>query len=140
MVKKTAAAKGLNLDSPFTWVNSISQTKQDLMVDDIAEKAYNAFMVNRALSQYQDTVLFANEMNRLHHLDSRLQYDFFLNGIRKSKRFAKWPKKDREHHDFQIVKEYFGYSNEKARGALKVLLEDDIKEIRRRMNKGGKKG
>ena len=64
-------------------------TKKDIMVDDLAEKAYNPFMVNRALSYFQDTVLFANEMNVNHTIDKRLQFDFFINMVRKRKRFFK---------------------------------------------------
>ena len=80
------------MSSPFDYANAINQTKQNIMVDDIEEKSYNAFMVNRSLSYFPDTVLFANEMNRHHHLDNRLQFDFLLNTIRKGKRFSKWAK------------------------------------------------
>ena len=49
--------------NPFEYVNSINYTKKDIMIDDIAEKAYNPFMINRSLSYFNDTVAMANEMN-----------------------------------------------------------------------------
>ena len=82
------------MTNPFQYLNAINDTKQNIMVDDITEKAYNSFMVNRGLSYFKDTVIFANEMNRNHHLDSRLQFDFLINIIRKRKRFSKWIKPD----------------------------------------------
>lgn len=78
--------------SPFDYLNAINTTKKDIMVDDVAEKAYASFMVNRGLSYFPDTILFANEMNVNHHIDHRLQFDFFINIIKKKKRFSKWAK------------------------------------------------
>lgn len=109
------------------------------MVDDITEKTYNAFMINRGLSQYHDTILFANEMNYRYHLPYRLQYDFFLKGIKKRKRWSKWPKKDKEHKYLNDVKKFYNYSNEKAKAVLNVLTEDDLKEIHKKMDPGGRK-
>ena len=74
--------------NPFEYTNAINYTKKDIMVDDVAEKAYSSYMINRQLSYFPDTVLAANEMNRNHHLDNRLQFDFFINIIRKKKRFS----------------------------------------------------
>jgi len=108
------------------------------MVDDIAEKGYNAFMVNRSLSYFNDTVLIANEMNRHSHLDSRLQFDFLINIIRKRKRFSKWAKPQIE-SDIEVIKEYYDYSNEKARQALSLLSPDQIDGLRKRVSKGGTK-
>ena len=102
--------------SPFDFINSISFTKADIMADDLAEKQYNAYLVNRGLSYFSDTVLLANEMNRNHHLPNRLKFDFLINSISKRKRFSKWLKAT-EHEDLMIVKAYYGYSNEKARSA-----------------------
>lgn len=76
--------------NPFDFLNEINYGKNNIMVDDIVEKQYNPFMVNRGLSYFQDTVLMANEMNVNHHLDNRLQFDFFINIVRKRKRFSKW--------------------------------------------------
>ena len=107
------------------------------MVDDMAEEEYNAFMVNRGLSYFQDTVLYANEMNRYHHLEGRLQFDFLINIIRKRKRFSKWVK-NTDPDALNVVKEYYGYSNEKARQVLSLHSNDEINELKKRMFKGGK--
>jgi hypothetical protein len=106
------------------------------MVDDIAEKTYNPFMTNRSLSYFQDTVFFANEMNRYHHLDKKLQFSFLINIVRKRKRFSKWIKPELD-SDVDVVKEYYGYSNEKARQALALLSPSQIEELRKKVSKGG---
>jgi hypothetical protein len=124
--------------NPFEYLNAINDTKKDIMVDDIAEKGYNSFMVNRSLSYFNDTVLYANEMNRHHHLDNRLQFDFLINIIRKRKRFSKWIKPDTV-SDVEVVKEYYGYSNEKARQALTLLTPEQITMIKQKVYKGGRK-
>ena len=124
--------------SPFDYLNSINDTKQNLMTDDITEKQYNAFMVNRGLSYFPDTVAVANEMNMYAHLDKKLQYHFFINIIRKRKRFSKWNKPDLE-RDIEVVKEYYGYSNEKARHALTLLSPEQIIIIKKKVHKGGRK-
>ena len=76
--------------NPFEYTTAINYSKKNIMIDDIAEKAYNPFLVNRSLSYFHDTVLAANEMNINHHIDNRLQFDFFINIVRKRKRFSKW--------------------------------------------------
>ena len=124
--------------NPFEFINAINTTKQDIMVDDITEKQYNAFMVNRSLSYFNDTVLMANEMNINHHLDNRLQFDFFINIVRKKKRFSKWMKPE-TFSDVEVVKAYYGYSNEKARQALSLLSPDQINGLRKKVSKGGTK-
>ena len=126
------------MTNPFQYLNAINDTKRDLMVDDIAEKSYNSFMVNRGLSYFKDTVLFANEMNRHHHLDSRLQFDFLINIIRKRKRFSKWIKPDTL-SDVEVVKEYYGYSNQKARQVLTLLTSEQINDLKKKVYKGGRK-
>ena len=126
------------MTNPFQYLNAINDTKQDVMVDDIAEKAYNSFMVNRGLSYFKDTVIFANEMNRNHHLDNRLQFDFLINIIRKRKRFSKWIKPDTA-SDVEVVKEYYGYSNEKAKVALDILSKEQQDTILKKVSIGGKK-
>lgn len=122
--------------NPFDYVNAINSTKKDIMVDDLSEKAYDSFLVNRALSQFRETVLWANEMNRYHHLDKRLQFDFLINSIRKGKRFSKWAKSETP-ENLELVKEYYGYSNEKARYALQLLTDDQINELKDKVFKGG---
>lgn len=121
------------------WLNSINYTKKDIMVDEYEEKKYPAFIVNKCLAPFPDTLLYVNEMNRLHGLDNRLQYDFLLNSLRKRKRFAKWMKVSKI-KDLDVVKEYYGYSNEKAKQALDVLTEEQIKIIKIKLTKGGKNG
>ena len=124
--------------SPFDYLNAINYTKKDIMVDDIAEKQYNPFMVNRGLSYFQDTVLMANEMNQYAHLDNRLQFDFLINIVRKRKRFSKWNKPEVA-TDLDVIKEYYGYSNEKARMVHNLLTDNQIIELRRKVFKGGRK-
>ena len=108
------------------------------MVDDMTEKSYNGFMINRSLSYFQDTIQFANLMNRYHHLDNKLQYHFLINIIRKRKRFSKWYKPEIE-SDIEVVKKYYDYSNEKARQALPLLSPVQIKIIRQKVDQGGRK-
>lgn len=125
--------------SPFDWAKSITESKQDLMTDDTAEKQYNAFMVNRALSMGADTVIYANEMNSRPHLDRRLQYDFLINIIRARKRFNKWIKAETV-DAVEVVQEYYGYSTEKAIQVLPLLSEADIETMKKRIRKGGLNG
>jgi len=124
--------------NPFEYVNAINMTKKDIMVDDLAEKAYNPFIINRSLSYFNDTVLMANEMNINHHLDNRLQFDFFINIVRKKKRFSKFMKPETV-SDVEVVKEYYGYNNEKARQALTLLTSEHINELKKKVYKGGRK-
>ena len=124
--------------NPCEYLNAINTTKKDIMVDDIAEKEYNAFMVNRGLSYFSDTVLIANEMNLNHHLDNRLQFDFFINIIKKKKRFSKWLKA-RDIENLEIIKQYYGYSDEKAKSVLSLFDHSQIDEMKNRIYKGGKR-
>jgi len=124
--------------NPFDYLNDINYGKTNIMVDDITEKAYNPFMVNRGLSYFNDTVLMANEMNMNAHLDNRLQFDFLINIVRKKKRFSKWAKAQMT-DDVEVVKQYYGYSNEKAKQACKLLSSDEINELKKKVYKGGRK-
>ena len=124
--------------NPFEYANAINYTKRNIMVDDIAEKAYLPYMINRQLSYFPDTVLAANEMNGHHHVDNRLQFDFFINIIRKRKRFSKWFKPE-QISDLETVKSYYGYSNEKARQVLHLLSTEQINELKNKVAKGGRK-
>ena len=123
--------------NPFDYVNAICDTKQNLITDEASEKSYNAYMVNRSLSYHYDTVLLANEMNRRHFLDNKLQNDFLINTVRKKRRFAKWMK-PLSSDDLEVVKEYYGYSNEKARQILPLLNDAQMGQLRQRIFKGGK--
>tara|TARA_S200000501_G_C20810942_1_gene738335 strand:+ start:88 stop:468 length:381 start_codon:yes stop_codon:yes gene_type:complete len=122
----------------FDYLNSINDTKKDIMIDDLAEKDYNSFMVNRGLSYYNDTVIYANEMNIHNQIDSRMQYDFLRNIIRKRKRFSKWNKADKL-SDIDTIKEYYGYSRDKAYQVLSLLTKDQIDLLRKKISKGGRK-
>jgi len=124
--------------NPFEYVNAINMTKKDIMVDDLAEKSYNSYMINRSLSYFPDTVMMANEMNIYHHLDNRLKFDFLINIVRKKKRFSKWIKPETV-SEVEVVKEYYGYSNEKAKSALSLLTSDQINELKKKVYKGGRK-
>ena len=123
--------------NPYQFLNSINHTKKDIMIDDIAEKQYVPFVINRSLSYFNDTVLMANEMNINHHIDNRLQFDFLLNIVRKKKRFSKWIKPETV-SDVEVVKDYYGYSNEKAKAVLSLFGNEEIDELKQRMYKGGR--
>lgn len=124
--------------SPFDYLKAINETKKDIMVDDVSEKEYNAFIINRGLSFFNDTVIYANEMNKYHHLDNRLQFDFFINIIRKKKRWSKWIKSS-DIDNLELIKEYYGYSNEKAKSALSLMSNEQIEQLKQRIYKGGKR-
>ena len=107
--------------------------------DEMWEKKYPPFIVNKCLAPFPDTIMLVNEMNVNSHLDHKLQFDFFLNSIRSRRRFTPWMKANKV-TNLEYVKEYFGYSNEKAKSALNVLDDDQIKAIKNSLNKGGKNG
>lgn len=126
--------------SPFDFVNSINFTKKDLMNgsenDELSEKAYVPFIVNKSLSYFPDTVLYSNEINTLSHIDNKLQYHYLLNSVRPSKRFAKWVKKQEE-SDLENVKTYYNLSNEKAEQAITILSRQQLDYIKQKLEKGG---
>lgn len=126
--------------NPFDYLNSINQTKNNLMRGEDAspanEKEYKPFLINRGLSYFQDTIMLANEMNVHNILDNKLQYEFLINIVRPRKRFSKWFKKE-EDANLDAVKEYYGYSDQKALQALSVLSETDIEKIKTKLEKGG---
>jgi hypothetical protein len=124
--------------TPFDFLNAINSTKENLIVDDITEKEYTPYMINRGLSYFPDTALIANEMNMNGHLDNALQFSFYINIIRKRKRFSKWLKAETE-SDIEAIKEYYGYSNEKAKQALTLLSQEQIKIISDKVSKGGRR-
>ena len=121
------------------WLNSINQTKKNVLHDEPhLAKEYPPFIVNRCLSGHLDCVLFANEMNKYHFLDKDMQYEFYINILRKRKRFSTWIRKDKV-TDLDCVKQYYGYSNEKASQALKILSHEQIEFIKHRLDTGGRK-
>ena len=119
------------------WLNSINFTKK--IPEDPSEiKTYVPYIINRCLSGHLDCILFVNEMNKYHFLDKDLQYTFYLNTVRKRKRFSPWLRKDKI-DDLDCVKKYYGYSNEKALQVLKILSNEQIHFIKQRLEIGGKK-
>ena len=117
------------------WLNSINFNKEDLSAD---ISSYPPYIINRCLSGHLDCVMFANEMNKHHFLDKDMQYSFYLNTLRKKKRFSPWLRKDKV-QDLECVKQYYGYSNEKASQALKILTKEQINFIKQRLDVGGMK-
>ena len=124
--------------TPFDFINAINLTKKNLFEDPQAEKDYVPFLVNRGLSYFPDTVLYANEMNRNSGIPKDWQFSLFLNTIPKKKRFSKWHKKDADSESLTLVKEYFGYSSEKALEALSILSDEQLAMIKEKLYKGGK--
>ena len=121
--------------NPFEFVNSITYSKEDIM-NELNEKEYAPFLINRSLSYHQDCVLYVNEMNERFDVSHKLQYHYLLNTIRKRKRFAKWSKPNLA-DDLQIVMDYYTVSREKAEEYLSILTKRDIGILKTRMNKGG---
>jgi len=121
------------------WLNSINFTKENVLEDspDLA-KEYPPYIINRCMSGHLDCIMFANEMNKYHFLDKDMQYNFYLNTLRKRKRFSPWIRKDKI-TDLELVKRYYGFSNEKASQALKILSPEQIEFIKQRLETGGKK-
>ena len=119
------------------WLNSINQNKNNLYEEDPDAK-YPAYIINRCMSGHLDSVMFANEMNLSHHLDSDMQYSFYLNSLRVKKRFSPWLRKD-EIKDLDLVKRYYGYSNEKAKQALRILTKQQLNFIKSTFETGGKR-
>ena len=121
------------------WLNSINFNKDNLIEEDPSTiKNYAPYIINRCLSGHLDCVMFANEMNKYSFLDKDMQYSFYLNSLRKKKRFSPWLRKDKV-TDLEIIKQYYGYSNEKASNALKILTPEQINFIKQRLETGGSK-
>lgn len=123
--------------TPFDYVNEILQGKKNLIIDNIAEKDYVPFMVNRALSYHYDCIAFASEMNQRHFLDKKLQNDFLLNTIRSKKRpRVKWAKSEKS-EDIECLKQVYQFSDSKAREALRLLTTEQIQQIKEQTVTGG---
>ena len=121
------------------WLNSININKNNLIDEDSdLEKQYPAYIINRCMSGHIDAILLANEMNKRPNLPKKLQYDFFLNSIRKRKRYSPWLRKE-EIENLDFVKRYYGYSNEKAKQVLNILTREQLSFIRDRLETGGRK-
>ena len=122
------------------YLNSINFNKKNLMNSDDKEwvKKYPAFIVNKILTGFSDTIMLVNEVNRNHFLDKDMQYQFLLNSIRSKKRFSPFLRANKL-KDIEVVKEFYGYSNEKAKSALDILTKDQLKLIKQKLYKGGTK-
>jgi hypothetical protein len=121
------------------WLNSINFTKDNLIEqDETLKKDYPPYIINKCLSGHIDCILYANEMNLHHFLDKDMQYSFYLNSLRKRKRFSPWLRKDKI-EDLNCVKQYYKYSTEKALQALKILSKEQITFIKQRLETGGKR-
>ena len=123
------------------YLKEINTDKNPLMDtdDEMWEKKYPAFIVNKCLAPFPDTIMLVNEMNKHHQLDKKLQFDFLLNSLRTRKRYTPWLKASKQ-KNLEYVKEYYGYNNEKAKSALKILNDEQIKTIKDSLNKGGRNG
>jgi len=130
------------MSTAFDFVNAINYSKQDLMTgtenDELAEAGYVPFLTNRSLSNFPDTIMYAQEMNVHNHLDKKLQFHYLINSIRPKKRFSKWAKKQ-EDSDIEAVMNYYKYSEAKARAVLSLLSPEQLKQIKKRLDKGGNK-
>ena len=123
------------------YLNSINYTKEHLLdsEDEQLEKKYPPFIINKCVAPFPDTILLVNELNQLHHVDKKLQYDFLLNSLRSRKRYTPWMKA-KKLKNLEYVKEFYGYNNEKAKIALDILTDEQISAIKQKMIKGGKNG
>ena len=123
------------------YLNAINYQKTNLLDtdDEMWEKKYPPFIINKCLAPFPDTIMLVNEMNLHNHLDKKLQFDFLLNSLRTRKRYTPWLKASKQ-KNLEYVKEYYGYNNEKAKSALKILNDEQIKTIKDSLNKGGRNG
>ena len=123
------------------YLNAINYTKEPLLdtEDDQWEKKYPSYIINKCVAPFPDSLMLVNEINQLHHLDKKLQYDFLINSLRARKRYTPWMKA-KKLENLEYVKEYYGYNNEKAKTALDILNDEQISAIKRKLNKGGRDG
>jgi hypothetical protein len=127
------------MSSPFDYVNAILQNKKQIIVDELTEKEYVPFIVNRSLSYHSDCIMYANEMNSRHLIDKKLQNDFLLNTVRSQKRpFAKWVKSAKS-EDLACIKQVFGFSDSKASEAARLLTKEQIQQLKEQTDIGGLK-
>lgn len=128
------------MSNPFDYVTSILKTKKHIINEsddpELAEKEYNAFITNKALSFYSDSILYANEMNRYADLDHHMQYSYFINTIRSMNRKHTWFKKQKD-DDIDLVKDFFQVNHKKALEIINLLSDNDLKQIKRTIRTGG---
>jgi len=123
------------------YLKAVNHTKEPLLdsEDEVWEKKYPPFIVNKCVAPFPDTVMLVNEINQLPHVDKKLQFDFLINSLRPRKRFTPWLKA-KKLENLEYVKEFYGYNNAKAKSALDILTDEQISAIKRRLYKGGKHG
>ena len=123
------------------YLNAINYTKEPLLdtEDDQWEKKYPSYIINKCIAPFPDSLMLVNEINQLHHLDKKLQFDFLINSLRARKRYTPWMKA-KKLENLEYVKEYYGYNNEKAKSALDILNDEQISAIKTKLNKGGRDG
>ena len=123
------------------YINAINYTKEPLLDTEDEEwiKKYPPYIVNKCIAPFTDSVMLVNEINQLHHLDKKLQFDFLINSLRPRKRYAPWMKA-KKLESLEYVKEFYGYNNEKAKAALDILNDKQISAIKEKLNKGGRNG
>ena len=122
------------------YLNAINFDKKPLLDtdDETWAKKYPPYVINKCLSMFYDCIAQANEMNGFHFLPKKIQFHFYINSIRKKKRFGgKWLSQAKL-KNLEYVKEYYGYSNEKAKDALNILTEEQIELIKNTLSKGGR--
>ena len=123
----------------FDYLNAINTTKKDLMKEDpLSEKDYIPFMINRGLSYFPDTIMYANEMNKYSSIPKDWQFAFYMHSIKPKKRFSKWHKKDQNSDDLNLIMKAYGYSSQKAAEALEILTDAQLVAIRESYSTGGK--
>jgi len=123
----------------FDFLNAINETKKDLIKEDPhSEKDYIPFMINRGLSYFPDTIMFANEMNSHASIPKNWQFDFYRIGVVKKKRFSKWHKRDQDSDQIALIMKEYGYSAQKAVQALELLNDKQIKELQEKYKTGGR--
>ncbi len=125
---------------PFDYINAVSDNKKNIMVgtenDDLAEKSYNPYLTNKSLSYHADAILYVNEINQYANLDNKLQFDYYLHGLPKKKRFSKWAKKD-ENEDIEIISQWYGCNYSKAAEILSLINKNTLDLIKQKLQKGG---
>jgi hypothetical protein len=137
--KETKEKTERGQDPLFQYINDLSNDKQYLMNKGLFEKEYNAHQTNRFFSYFSDTVMLSNMMNMSYQLPNNLQHDFYYHEVRKRKRWTKWFKSEKS-QDIELIKEYYKYNDQKAREALSILSENQLDDIRKKLNKGGLDG
>jgi hypothetical protein len=124
---------------PFEFVNAINSTKENLFEDPQAEKDYKSFLINRSLSYFPDTIMYANEMNQYSSLPNYQQFAYYINIVARKKRFSKWAEKESKSDDLEAVCSYYGYSKHRGKDVLDMLTTEQLNYIKEKQYTGGRK-